>query len=102
MNIHFPLFVALSAAMTTAQIFCIQGITTTIAYETALKPKGTSCPVNEAQGISYYLANSAGCCTSTATAKTQGAQSDACCPCGALCTGVFPPLLNWAFDTAGS
>jgi hypothetical protein len=101
MRAHLSLIIALSAGIATAQILCIQGITTTIGYETALKPKGTSCPVNEAKGISYYSANSAGCCTSTATAKTLGTQGAACCPCGALCTGFFPPIMDWEFNTAG-
>jgi hypothetical protein len=87
------------------QVACVQDIHTTLAYLPALLPHATDqgnagapCPTIVAAGktVQYFLAdNSVGCCAETATAKVLGAKAAACCPCGALCTGFFPKVLDW-------
>jgi len=82
-------------ATSTAQVFCIQAITTTISYLPALTlGANNSCPT--AKSVSYYSVDGAnGCCVASATAASLATtQGLACCPCGAACTGELVSSLN--------
>jgi len=98
---HPLLLLSFSQAVYT-QVFCIQAITTTISYLPALTLHNGACPTNSARGIEYYAIGSAGCCTSSATAKTLNTKGVACCPCGAFCTGYMPEVQDWTTDAAGA
>lgn len=81
------LFLAL-VANATAQVACIQAITTTMSYLPALTlAADNSCPT--ASNASYYsVEGDTGCCSAAATpVKLESTAGLACCPCGALCTG---------------
>jgi hypothetical protein len=79
---------------TLADPFCIEAILSTIKYQPALTAHNGACPT--ATPGAYSLApNGAGCCPSDVKIKTVG-EGAACCPCGALCTGFFPDMLEWS------
>jgi len=86
----------------TAQIFCPQIVLSTTAYECALAASANSCPVKTDAGFSYWpaaatdgTATNTGCCASTATPHSTGADI-ACCPCAAICTGSLPAMCDWS------
>ncbi|KAF2435372.1 hypothetical protein EJ08DRAFT_335304 [Tothia fuscella] len=85
------------------EVFCIQAITTTIAYVPALTLSNGACPSNNAaRGIEYNKVSDLGCCTAGATAKTMPIGTGAaCCPCGAFCTGYFPEVQAWSTQQNG-
>ncbi|OCK85055.1 hypothetical protein K432DRAFT_378012 [Lepidopterella palustris CBS 459.81] len=84
--------------------YCVTaGPTATVAYEpcysyhsTASSTVNEGCPQNAQLDIHFHNEDNFGCCTQSATLTTASGLL-ACCPCGAICTGAVPSMVDWSF-----
>lgn len=74
--------------------------TATSAYATILSmhhDTDAECPQAGQMDVHYHNEDDYGCCTQSATLTIVGGAAG-CCPCGAICTGSVPAMVDWHFS----
>jgi hypothetical protein len=67
-----------------------------LSYLSAHRGLSQVCPSDPTGNLFEPDSNDIGCCTESATLTQAGSQMG-CCPCGAICTGTAPPMIDWFY-----
>jgi hypothetical protein len=66
------------------------------SYISAHRGLSQVCPSDPTGNLFQPDSNNVGCCTESATLTQAGSQMG-CCPCGAICTGAAPAMVDWFY-----
>jgi hypothetical protein len=67
-----------------------------LSYVSAHRGLSQVCPSDPTGNLFLPDSDSIGCCTESATLTQSGSQLG-CCPCGGVCSGPAPPMIDWFY-----
>jgi hypothetical protein len=79
-------------------ISCAAGTTSAdfVSYLSAHRGLSQVCPSDPTGNLFLPDSNNIGCCTESAT-LTQAGSMMGCCPCGSVCSGTAPAMVDWFY-----
>jgi hypothetical protein len=66
------------------------------SYLSAHRGLAQVCPSDPTGNLFLPDSNNMGCCTESATLTQAGSQMG-CCPCGSVCSGTAPAMIDWFY-----